>query len=305
MSDEQNKYNFFTISEEYLLYAEKRHKKQGFETLARNFKLHILPYFKDKDIRKITKTDIINWQNDILNKNFSNNFNNNLYCYFNKFMKYCVNNSYIEENIVSTIDKFPKKIEKKNYDIYTIWEFRKFRHYLKDFVIKQFFNFMYFYGTRPSEAMALKFSDIDGLYCDINHSIQRRGKREIDTPKNQSSIRTIKISILMWFRIYKLKKYYIKKYGSFHRDYFIFGGQKPLSTTTVDRYKEKACNNAKMRIITQHQFRHSCATRLVHKGIPIDIVSKLLGHSKVSTTVDVYLHQEKRMHKHSRFRINF
>ena len=220
-------------------------------------------------------------------------------------MKYCVNCSYIEENLILSVDKFPKKVEEKNYDIYTIWEFRKFRHYLKDFVIKQYFNFMYFYGTRPSEAMALKFSDFDGLYCNISHSILRRENRKLQTPKNQSSIRTIRISILMWFRIYKLKRYYTKKYASFDRDYFIFGGQKPLSTTTVDRHKEKACNMAKMRIITQHQFRHSCASRLVNKKTPIDKVSRLLGHSKVSTTVDVYLHQAKRMPKHSRFRINF
>ena len=78
-----------------------------------------------------------------------------------------------------------------------------------------------------------------------------------------------------------------------------------MSTATIDRYKEKACNKAKMRTITQHQFIHSCATRLVHKKVPIDVVSKLLGHSRVSTTVDVCLHQAKRMPKHSLLRIKF
>lgn len=305
MSNKHNKYDFCDILEDYLLYAVHRHKKQGFETLSRNLKLHILPYFKNKDIRELTKSDIMNWQTEILNKNYKNNFNRTLYNTFNIFMKYCVNKGYITENIVSSVDKFPKKIEEKKYDVYTLWEFRKFRHHLTDFVIKQYFNFMYFYGTRPSEAMALKFSDIDGLYCNIIHSIQRRGKREIDTPKNQSSIRSIKISILMWFRMYRLKKYYTKKYNYFNRDFFIFGGKKPLSTSTIDRHKSKACKKAKMRPITQHQFRHSCATRLIHKHMPIDIVSRKLGHSKVSTTVDIYLHEEKRMHKHSSFRINF
>lgn len=297
--------NFNSLCEEYLLYSKGRHKKQGFDTLTRNFKLHIIPYFKDKNICNLTKSDIIDWQTNIINENYSNSFNRTLYYNFSSFMNYCVNKSYIKENLVLCIDKFPKKVEKKGHNIYTIWEFRKFRHYLGKYVIKQYFNFMFFYGTRPSEAMALRFSDIEGLCCNIEHSIQRRGNRELDTPKNQSSLRTIKISLLMWLRFYKLKRYYIKQYGTFDRNYFIFGGQKPLSTTTIDRYKEKACNRAKMEKITQHEFRHSCATRLIHKHKPIDYVSRKLGHSKVSTTVDIYLHKEKRMHKHSLFRINF
>lgn len=50
-----------------------------------------------------------------------------------------------------------------------------------------------------------------------------------------------------------------------------------------------------MQEITQHEFRHSYATRLIHKGVPIDYVSRSMGHSKVSMTCDVYLHQEKRI----------
>lgn len=76
-------------------------------------------------------------------------------------------------------------------------------------------------------------------------------------------------------------------------DYFVFGGPKPLAPTTIDRYKEKAYLKAKLPSITQHEFRHSYATRKIHKKVPIDVVSRSMGHSKVSTTLDIYLHQEK------------
>lgn len=48
--------SFYEAYSEYLIYAQKRHKKQGFETLSRDFKLHILPYFKNKlivDLKKL------------------------------------------------------------------------------------------------------------------------------------------------------------------------------------------------------------------------------------------------------------
>jgi len=281
--------SFEEAYKEYEIYAKNRHKKQGFITITKNFNLHILPYFKNKCLISLTKLDIINWQNEILSKNFSNNFNRNLYYEFSAFFRYCIYCDYLKENLVLQVPKFKKKIEHKEYNVYTLKEFRKFRKHLKNYTIKQYFNFMYFYGTRPSEAMALRFSDLDGKYIHINHSIHRKGDRELDTPKNQSSIRTLKLNLITIYRFKVLKNMYLKKYGQ-SDDYFVFGGIKPLAPTTIDRCKLKACNKANMNPITQHEFRHSYATRMIKKKKPINEVSKSMGHSTISMTVDVYLH---------------
>lgn len=288
------------ICDDYFEYVSKRHKYQGFNTLARNFKNHIYPFLNDnvRDISKITKKDILLWQDMIISKNFSNSFNNALYCNFSSFINYCISCDYLEFNVVKAVGNFKKKNEVPKYDYYTYIEFCRFRRKISNFLIKQFFNFMFFYGTRPSEAMALRFCDIHGNYISICHSLQRRGKRKLDTPKTQSSIRELKLSLICRFRFYVLKCYYIKHYGSCPDSYYVFGGKKPLSTTTIDRYKKSACQKANIREITQHQFRHSYATRMIHNHKPIEDVSKSLGHSRTSMTVDVYLHsKKKRMHK--------
>lgn len=285
--------SFELAYEEWKIYAEKRHKKQGFITIYQDFNKHVLPYFKGKELSQLTKIDIIDWQNKILDMNFSNSFNAKLYYVFNSFIKYCVCCSYLDENIVSVVGTFKKKIEYKSHTTYTLFQFLKFRRFVSDYIIRQYFNFMYFYGTRPSEAMALRFLDIKGRYVYVRHSIERKGTRQLDTPKNQSSIRVIKISFFMMFRVKLLKKYYINMYGLFSNDYFLFGGLKPLAPTTIDRYKKNAYKKANLPAITQHEFRHSYATRKIHKKVPIDIVSRSMGHSKVSTTLDIYLHQEK------------
>ena len=274
-------------------YARKRHKKQSFITIDQDFNNHVLPYFIGKNINELTKQDVLLWQNFILDKNFSNKYNAKVYYVFKIFVDYCVYCSYLEENIVSQVGPFKKKIENKTHTVYTLRQFRKFRKYISNFVIKQFFNFMYFYGTRPSEAMALRFLDLKKSYIYVRHSIHRKGDRELDTPKNQSSIRILKISLLMRFRLWLLKRYYLKNYGMFSNDYFIFGGRKPLAPTTIDRYKKIAYEKANLPSITQHEFRHSYATRKIHKKTPIDIVSRNLGHSQVSTTLDIYVHHEK------------
>jgi len=39
-----------------------------------------------------------------------------------------------------------------------------------------------------------------------------------------------------------------------------------------------------------HWLRHSYATRLLRAGVPVEVVSRLLGHASVATTTDVYGH---------------
>jgi len=39
-----------------------------------------------------------------------------------------------------------------------------------------------------------------------------------------------------------------------------------------------------------HWLRHSAATRMLRDGVPVEVVSTLLGHASVSTTLSIYGH---------------
>jgi integrase len=53
---------------------------------------------------------------------------------------------------------------------------------------------------------------------------------------------------------------------------------------------EKAASLPHIRI---HDFRHSCASLLINNGASIILVSKYLGHSNISTTLNTYSHLYK------------
>ena len=160
---------------------------------------------------------------------------------------------------------------------------------------------MFFTGVRPGEAMALKFSDLNKYYIDINKTISEHGEREINSPKTLTSYRKISIDKRLYKELTNLKNEYNKKYNYNNYDYFIFGGIKPLSPTSINRRKEKACKLANIRKIKLHEFRHSHATLLLNKKILIHEISKRLGHSDISITLNTYTHtseiQEKRVIK--------
>ena len=42
--------------------------------------------------------------------------------------------------------------------------------------------------------------------------------------------------------------------------------------------------------INPHKFRHTMASQLIYNKMDVVSVSKRLGHSKVSTTTDIYSH---------------
>lgn len=283
---------FEEVYEEFKIYASKRHKKESFESLCRDFNCKILPYFRGTDINNITEREILRWKDTLMSFEYSKKYLSKIYYVFCIFMDYCCLYYDIDNNVVRNVGNFKVPARKKKSDFYTIEEFELFISGFDDIVYKSFFIIMFYTGTRPSEAMALKFSDIHGNYLSINKSIERRGNRDFCTTKNVYSVRDIVICKKVNKCILELKKYYTVKYGQFSDDYFICGGVKPLSGTSIDRYKKKACEKVGIRPITQHQFRHSYATFLISNGIPINTVSKLLGHSSTDTTARVYIHQD-------------
>lgn len=77
------------------------------------------------------------------------------------------------------------------------------------------------------------------------------------------------------------------------RDDFVFVNSKGTRLNVTDysndlKRRAKECNILKK--VHPHIFRHSFATQLLIEGVDVAIVSKILGHKDIRTTVDNYLH---------------
>lgn len=67
-------------------------------------------------------------------------------------------------------------------------------------------------------------------------------------------------------------------------------GVAPLSPGTASREFQKAVRRAGVRPGRLHDLRHTFASLALTAGVPVTIVSRALGHSQPSTTLNIYSH---------------
>lgn len=137
-------------------------------------------------------------------------------------------------------------------------------------------------GCRRGEALALTYEDIDfdNNTIDINKVVVfENGKPKIyNRAKSKDGIRTIPL-------LTPLKNVLSQK-----KTGYIFNDNSLLLTLSQfnmfwSRYKKEAHVN-----LSPHQLRHAFATICFDAGLAPKDASKILGHSKIELTLDIYTH---------------
>lgn len=156
-------------------------------------------------------------------------------------------------------------------------------------------------GIRIGELCALKWKDINlkERIIRIDKTIQRiylkngnRGttKIVITLPKSSKSIRRIPISN----QLYQLLHPFQKKNSD---TYVLTGQEKYIEPRLYRTHYNKFLEQHNLPLIRFHGLRHTFATRCIEAGADYKVVSELLGHASVNTTLNLYVHpqmEEKR-----------
>jgi integrase len=235
--------------------------------------------------------------NDIIKKNLSARYVNKILGMLRSLIKYSNKYYNTSDEMLKFIENLSLKNETKEMDFYTFDEYMKYRSVIDDDEWLLFFDMLYFLGFRKGELQALTYADIDPIKKEvsINKTLTTKLKGTeyyISSPKTKSSNRILPIPNDIFERIEKnMQKY--QKYTNYSDLFFIFGGITPFKDTNISNKNIQYSKLANLRTIRIHDFRHSCASLLINQNMPITLVSKYLGHSKVSVTLDTYSHMYK------------
>ena len=193
--------------------------------------------------------------------------------------------------------KFPVNSQPKELEVLSVANHKKILDY-----VQHNFTFMSLgiyislsTGLRIGEICALKWSDInvaDGTIT-VQRTIERiymvEGEKKhtqlvINTPKTVNSCREIPMSKELLAMVKPMKKVVN---GYF---YVLTNEDKPTEPRTYRNYYNRLMEKLDIPKLKYHGLRHSFATRCIEAGCDYKTVSVLLGHSNISTTLNLYVH---------------
>lgn len=139
--------------------------------------------------------------------------------------------------------------------------------------VSLFVEFLAATGCRISEGLGIKVSQIKPVGAHVNIRIVGKGQKE----------RTLRVDSELVDRI---KVHFQGKTYLFET-----ANGKPYRREYVFMQIRKSAKKILGKTIYPHMFRHTCATQLL-RMYPEDLagISAYLGHAKVSTTADMYIH---------------
>ena len=268
-------------------------KKSTYSAYVLLVKNHLLPFFGDKN--KVEESDIQDFVFKKLDDGLSQKTIKDILIVLKMILKFGVKQHLLEYREIDV--KFPTKRENETLEVMTRTDQRKLMEYIENnFTFKNLGIYICLCtGVRIGELCALTWDDIDvdnGVIF-VRKTIQRiyiiddgakRTEILIDTPKTKNSIRDIPMTSELLKILKPLKKIVNDKY------YVLTNDVKPTEPRTYRNYYKRFIKKIGIPELKFHGLRHSFATRCIEGKCDYKTVSVILGHSNISTTLNLYVH---------------
>ena len=154
-------------------------------------------------------------------------------------------------------------------------------------------------GLRAGEAIALNTSDIDftnryihisKTYDPVNHIV--------GTPKTATSNREVYMQDELFTLCKQIKRYMDKErfYCGHRSELFMCDVNGDyLNYYSYNKYLQENARQLFGKTVTTHFMRHTHVALMAEQGVPLDVISRRLGHSDSRVTMNIYFHVTKKM----------
>lgn len=215
--------------------------------------------------------------------------------FYRNSLQYAVQLGIIDRNPVLSMKKFQSEKPRKQIQIYSKEEIRKLQEYCDNSSERIFHSvpLLWCLGLRMGELLALEYSDYNSAtkLLTVGKSLSYVSDYDcsareiiISTPKTVNSVRSLPCSSYVVGILEKCRNYpHICSYPTLDCDSYVI-------SRNFDRYIHRMCSDCGIEFRGIHAFRHTFATTMLNNGVPVEKVSKYLGHASVKTTIDIYCH---------------
>lgn len=289
---------------EYMIFAVRESTWEGYESIAR---LYIKPQIGDKPLALLTTVDIQKMYNYLrengrVNKTarkgsgLSDSYVRKIHMMLHEAMEMAVSEKLIVKN--PTVGTTVPKNNYRPMKILNETELQKFMAVIKaDEIWGDFFYTELTTGLRKGELCGLMWSDFDAEKGTLKVSRTVRQKRggglDWGETKTEAGRRTILLPPST-AEILKARKEKIKSQWIFPN---IYKPELPMHPESAYNRLKTLLKKADLPQIRFHDLRHTFATHAQSGGVDVKTLSKILGHTNASFTIDTYTHVTTDMQK--------
>jgi len=211
--------------------------------------------------------------------------------------------SMIARNPVALVK--PPKIERKERPTFSEEEAARFLGAASGTRLEALWWVLLSTGMRPGEALALKWSDLDGNCLRIQRALTRTraGGWAMGSGKTGTSRRTVVLSREAIATLAAHRRRQVEERLRLRAEYsdqnLIFSSEtgSPLDLPNLTRrHFRPLLRAADVPSLRIYDLRHTCATMLLGRGVNPKVVSEMLGHRSVIMTLDRYSHVTPTLH---------
>ena len=218
---------------------------------------------------------------------------------YKAFLNWCYENEYIENTFWIKLHCLPDNKKQRIEQKYL--EPEELTALLDDMDLPLWYYVTYFLvlsGLRIGELICLKDKDVnDYIKVDKTYELSTKG---VGTTKTMTSTREVFVQKELEELIKKIR-HFQKEYRFMHgvkSDLFICGSDGSyISYNAFRQYLKDHSERVVGRAITPHALRHTSASLLLAQGVPLETVSRRLGHANSNITKDIYIHITSKMKK--------
>lgn len=168
-------------------------------------------------------------------------------------------------------------------------------------------EFLILSGLRIGEALALNDADVDTDRREISvNKTYSLVTYEISSTKTDTSDRIVYMQDELLECVRKIRQYvrHQKIRFAFQSDLFFPNEDGDhLHYHAYRKYLEECTEHLLGRRLSPHALRHTHTAMLAESGVPLEAISRRLGHADSKITRDVYMHVTQRMEERERERI--
>lgn len=214
------------------------------------------------------------------------------------FYQYLQSEEIVLKNPTLKIEKIKERKKKKH--AFTEIEIEKIRDATRNARERAVVDVLLSTGCRVSELVGIKINDISGDKLVVHgkgekdRTVYLNAKAVLSLEKylkerNDNNPYVFCGGIYVSDDKWNMHKYQISKNGEWYKEPELVSKDMPVDKGTIEQFTRKLKKRSGIESgCYPHKFRRTCATMALRRGMPIEQVSKMLGHESIETT-QIYL----------------